>query len=263
MRHNVALSGQIGLIVSNDQKARADPRGPAGRRHRRAGSAAAVFPDGDDEARRHPRTLREPEEIRLQARSRPSAAEGRRCRRGRLRRLRLAAARADFNATHRTAAEPIAIEGSEVSVEVVDNPDYNADIEVNIIGFAQLLGDVINGLIGVFAFFALAFLITLALLFCLHALAPPDAGGAGGGAAAGAVADRHAAADRLRHRPDVDPGAVPDLLDRRVARGADDQRLAARSGRRRERRSRPSRPRSASSSFPARWRCSPTRSASR
>jgi uncharacterized protein len=41
----------------------------------------------------------------------------------------------------------------------------NENIEVNIIGFAKLLGDVINGLLGVFAFFALAFAITVALLY--------------------------------------------------------------------------------------------------
>ncbi|MBI2382516.1 MAG: MMPL family transporter [Gammaproteobacteria bacterium] len=41
----------------------------------------------------------------------------------------------------------------------------NDKIEVNIIGFARLLGDVIYGLLGVFAFFALAFVITLALLY--------------------------------------------------------------------------------------------------
>ncbi|HEX4895598.1 MAG TPA: MMPL family transporter [Solimonas sp.] len=57
------------------------------------------------------------------------------------------------------------VKGDEVSVEIVDNPEYNANIEVNIIGFARLLGDVIYGLIGVFAFFALAFVITVALLF--------------------------------------------------------------------------------------------------
>ncbi len=39
------------------------------------------------------------------------------------------------------------------------------DIEVNIIGFSKLLGDVIYGLLGVFAFFALAFAITVALLY--------------------------------------------------------------------------------------------------
>ena len=39
------------------------------------------------------------------------------------------------------------------------------NIEVNIIGFAKLLGDVIYGLLGVFAFFALAFVITVVLLY--------------------------------------------------------------------------------------------------
>ncbi len=39
------------------------------------------------------------------------------------------------------------------------------NIEVNIIGFAKLLGDVIKGLLGVFLFFALAFVITVILLY--------------------------------------------------------------------------------------------------
>lgn len=63
------------------------------------------------------------------------------------------------------APQAIAVKGSEVSVETVANAEYNDKIEVNIIGFARLLGDVIKGLLGVFAFFALAFLITLALLY--------------------------------------------------------------------------------------------------
>jgi predicted RND superfamily exporter protein len=41
----------------------------------------------------------------------------------------------------------------------------NEHIEVNIIGFARLLGDVIEGLLWVFAFFALAFVITVLLLY--------------------------------------------------------------------------------------------------
>lgn len=41
----------------------------------------------------------------------------------------------------------------------------NENIEINIIGFAKLLGDVIYGLLGVFAFFALAFAITVFLLY--------------------------------------------------------------------------------------------------
>ncbi len=57
------------------------------------------------------------------------------------------------------------VSGSEVSVETVDNPEYNPDIEINVIGFARLLGDVIKGLLGVFIFFGIAFLITALLLF--------------------------------------------------------------------------------------------------
>lgn len=63
------------------------------------------------------------------------------------------------------ALQPIAIKGSELTVETTKNAEYNANIEVNIIGFARLLGDVIKGLLGVFAFFALAFVITLVQLY--------------------------------------------------------------------------------------------------
>ncbi|THD01969.1 transporter [Panacagrimonas perspica] len=62
-------------------------------------------------------------------------------------------------------AESYTLRGDELDVEIVKNPEFNPDIEVNVIGFARLLGDVIMGLLGVFAFFALAFVITLALLF--------------------------------------------------------------------------------------------------
>lgn len=57
------------------------------------------------------------------------------------------------------------IDRGDVVVEPVENPDYNENIEINIIGFAKLLGDVIYGLLGVFGFFALAFGITVVLLF--------------------------------------------------------------------------------------------------
>lgn len=62
-------------------------------------------------------------------------------------------------------AESYTVSGDELDVESVKNPEFNPDIEINVIGFARLLGDVIMGLLGVFAFFALAFVITLALLF--------------------------------------------------------------------------------------------------
>ena len=60
--------------------------------------------------------------------------------------------------------EAVPVKGSDVTVETVANPEYSPNIEVNIIGFARLLGDVIKGLLGVFTFFALAFVITFALL---------------------------------------------------------------------------------------------------
>ena len=62
-------------------------------------------------------------------------------------------------------AQPFEIKGSELSVETAENPDYKPEIEVNVIGFARLLGDVIKGLLGVFAFFGLAFAITVVLLY--------------------------------------------------------------------------------------------------
>ncbi|HEY0975013.1 MAG TPA: MMPL family transporter [Solimonas sp.] len=61
--------------------------------------------------------------------------------------------------------QPFPVKGSELAVETVDNTHFNPDIEVNIIGFARLLGDVIKGLLGVFAFFGLAFAITVVLLY--------------------------------------------------------------------------------------------------
>jgi uncharacterized protein len=62
-------------------------------------------------------------------------------------------------------SQMVSIPGSEVAVTNEANPDYDANVEVNVIGFARLLGDVIKGLLGVFSFFGLAFLITLGLLF--------------------------------------------------------------------------------------------------
>ncbi len=57
------------------------------------------------------------------------------------------------------------VSGGDVSVETVDNEMYDPNIEINIIGFARLLGDVLKGLFGVFLFFGIAFLITTVLLY--------------------------------------------------------------------------------------------------
>ncbi len=50
-------------------------------------------------------------------------------------------------------------------LEEIRDKYENDNIEINIIGFSKLLGDVIYGLLGVFAFFALAFVITVVLLY--------------------------------------------------------------------------------------------------
>jgi predicted RND superfamily exporter protein len=63
------------------------------------------------------------------------------------------------------APQGFEIKGSELKVEAVENPEYDPRIQVNIIGFARLLGDVIYGLLGVFGFFGLAFVITVLLLY--------------------------------------------------------------------------------------------------
>jgi predicted RND superfamily exporter protein len=63
------------------------------------------------------------------------------------------------------AGAAVPVKGSDVTVETAKNPEYDPNIEVNIIGFARLLGDVMNGLLGVGVFFGLAFVITLGLLF--------------------------------------------------------------------------------------------------
>ena len=114
----------------------------------------------------------------------------------------------------------------------------NDKYSVHIVGFAKSASDIAAGAQGVLLFFALAFVITALLLFwysgslkltfwaLIVAMVPviwllgvlPLLG--------------------LDPRSDVDPGAVPDLLDRRFARRADDQRLEARGAARRRRRDR-------------------------
>ena len=99
---------------------------------------------------------------------------------------------------------------------------------VHIIGFAKAMGDIAKGAAGVLVFFGVAFVITAVLLYwysgsfmitslaLICAIVPVD------------LAARLAARLRPGPRPDVDPGAVPDFLDRRVARSADDECLEAR-----------------------------------
>ena len=97
-------------------------------------------------------------------------------------------------------------------------------IRVHVIGFAKLVGDLIDGLVKVMAFFGVAALIATAIIYALHALRAQHR--AGGRLLAGrrGLAARARRAARLRARPVLDPRAVPRLRDRRVARRAEDER---------------------------------------
>ncbi|HZP13587.1 MAG TPA: efflux RND transporter permease subunit [Nevskiaceae bacterium] len=165
VRHNVGLSGQIGLIVSNDQKAaliranlqEVDTGDPAAAEAFYRGVMTKL---GDIRGRfesqtKYTYTLRK---------DHPPFKAG----------DKVAEGYVDYGwmLSFQQFATPlpdgtasVMIPGSETKVSTEPNPDYNAKLEVNIIGFAQLLADVINGLIGVFLFFAIAFVITLVLLF--------------------------------------------------------------------------------------------------
>ncbi|HSW12130.1 MAG TPA: MMPL family transporter [Solimonas sp.] len=100
VRKNVALSGQIGLIVSNDQK------------------SAMIRAD-------------------LQ----------------------------DYDASKGQDEQRVDYWQVQQKLTEIREKFEKGNVEVNIIGFARLLGDVIYGLLGVFIFFGVAFLITMALLF--------------------------------------------------------------------------------------------------
>jgi len=62
-------------------------------------------------------------------------------------------------------ADVYTVKGSEVTVETADNPQYNPDIEVHIVGFAKVVGDVIDATIGVVVFFMVTLLLTGLLLY--------------------------------------------------------------------------------------------------
>jgi predicted RND superfamily exporter protein len=165
VRHNVGLSGQIGLIVSNDQKAaliranlqEVDTNNPAAaeRFYR-----AVMGKLGDIRGR-----FESPTQYTYKLKSdQPPLKAGDTVAVGFVDYGRMLAFQ-QFQTPNPEGGEALVVSGGDVGVETAPNPDYNARLEVNIIGFAQLLADVISGLIGVFAFFALAFVITLVLLF--------------------------------------------------------------------------------------------------
>lgn len=73
-----------------------------------------------------------------------------------------------FEATYKDEndrTQTLMVSGSEVSVEEVDNPQYNPDIDVHIIGFAKVVGDVIDATMEVVGFFLLTLVMTGILLW--------------------------------------------------------------------------------------------------
>ena len=63
------------------------------------------------------------------------------------------------------AAETLSLRGYQLAVEVQDNPDYNPNVDVHIIGFTKAVGDIADSAIEVFSFFGLTVFLVWLLLW--------------------------------------------------------------------------------------------------
>ena len=74
-----------------------------------------------------------------------------------------------FDVVHKTPgadkADVVVVQGKEVAVEAVDNPQYDPNVSVHIIGFAKIVGDVIDATLEVVLFFLLTLVMTGFLLW--------------------------------------------------------------------------------------------------
>ncbi|MDP3858547.1 MAG: MMPL family transporter [Stagnimonas sp.] len=70
-----------------------------------------------------------------------------------------------YQPTSDDTPEIVTIGIGQTSVEEVDNPQYNADINVHILGFAKVVGDIIEELVPVVGFFLLTLVLTQLLLW--------------------------------------------------------------------------------------------------
>lgn len=61
--------------------------------------------------------------------------------------------------------QDIVIKKSQMTFETIDNPQYNPDVDVHILGFAKVVGDIIEELIPVVGFFLLTLVMTQLLLW--------------------------------------------------------------------------------------------------
>jgi hypothetical protein len=96
--------------------------------------------------------------------------------------------------------------------------------KVRVIGFAKLMGDLIDGLIQVMMFFGLAVVTSLVIIYALHPLRAQHLAGGWLLADRGGLATGYRRLAGLCHRSVLGAGAVPDLRHRRVPRGAEDER---------------------------------------
>ena len=117
--------------------------------------------------------------------------------------------------------------------------DSNVDVHVDlhVIGFAKMVGDIAAGAIRIMTFFGDRAPDHRAVRVRLHPVDPVDPAAAGVLAGRGGVAARRTHRARLRRRSDVHPGAVPGIRDRGQPRGADGE-LGPRGGGRRGKRPR-------------------------
>lgn len=63
------------------------------------------------------------------------------------------------------AQEMLHFSGSEVEIKEVPNPDFNPTIDIHIIGFAKVVGDVTDATVEVVSFFGLTLFLTMVLLW--------------------------------------------------------------------------------------------------
>ncbi len=105
-------------------------------------------------------------------------------------------------------------------------------IDVKIVGFAKLTGDIADGAASVVMFFSVAFVLTCFADVALLPFLDPDHGDGGRLALFAGLAIRPAAYSGLRPRPARRAGAVPRLCHRRQPRRAADQHGRCRNGRR-------------------------------
>ena len=57
------------------------------------------------------------------------------------------------------------VPGSKLEVTEVDNPDYNPNVDIKIVGFAKVVGDIGDAVLGVVGFFALTIFLTWVILW--------------------------------------------------------------------------------------------------